>query len=1141
MKKFLLMFLLCVGLVSAATDYCCEKTLEGEYCVDTDYSDCDLSYQFLGVPCSETTFCERSCCVTEAGCYSGIREGRCIYSLGGDSEPGDCDIYQGIIPECTMGCCNINGMDCSETNQLKCTEQGNLSGGNYTFYMGMSENQCLSMCEIEDVKGCCVDESGYFYTSRGLCLGEFNEGQYCSSISGSGCTARFNKGCDNGDVIWYDSCGNYEGIAEDCDLGQATTCGCDYSYYASDCNSYDLKCKFLGCDTLEGNKSFNQTWCDIMPEDNDPRVFEPERFMWHKFTTSLESSGTCTSEDGMENLVKSIPGNLAGGTFIDNIGDVVLEVVDWVLYTPIFVGWRFVLEPVFDSILGCGTTTICHDILQPIIPDYSFIGGEGICNFGECSDMGLFITCDTQSPPGGLCEWEPNAEFAATSDDGDKGGTPAYLNIKADSDLKWFGIFKGETCDNSRTKFTAQAYFDLVDGVGFISVPDKEGYEFGDRHFVKTCSYGEEVLLEACDEDRGEVCIDGACMRNDYKSCNNCGINCTQEQCEALGDCELIPMWYGCHGRDCDEEWASGKIDYASDKWFGKLTCVPKYPPGTGNTCGNCYDEDYDEDTAKGFHYLPLPYPEFWESESDLPYIDCPGCVEQWQCGNQECSREGDCYWTFEFPVNTDEEIEAAEENDLPLVKYAHTYCLPIEPPEFGNCSVCNGNDLRPCSKYTCEALGKNCNFDREINFCYSNGSNYTIAPVELKVGEFFEKPCTDKWYCSPWSTCGSVYDTRTRTCIEINGCNVISNKPDPFESQACSQTLECEDKDGDGYGRNCFEELSGTLIDKQKDCNDEAFNINPSAMEVCDGIDNDCDNAIDETCACVQGDSRNCGVTTGTCNQGIQFCVNGVWSICGGNSYTSITEEICDEIDNDCDGQVDEVCACLDGATQQCGSDKGVCTKGTQTCVDGNWTICEGGFDGNAEICTNTLDDDCDGLIDSLDDNCQVTTELCYDHIQNGNEEGVDCGGSCTSCSIIKDPTCDDFIRNQGEDQVDCGGPCDPCEDIVYVEGEMDEEEEIVYEEEGDSDEGSNFPWFWLILFLIILLVLAGGYYLYRSRNLKNKKSPEPVKNLERKVLVSKPPAPKKEIITTQKPKKQFKSELDERLEKSFEEAKKL
>lgn len=45
---------------------------------------------------------------------------------------------------------------------------------------------------------------------------------------------------------------------------------------------------------------------------------------------------------------------------------------------------------------------------------------------------------------------------------------------------------------------------------------------------------------------------------------------------------------------------------------------------------------------------------------------------------------------------------------------------------------------------------------------------------------------------------------------------------------------------------------------------------------------------------------------------------------------------------------------------------------------------------------------------------------ESCSDGIQNQNETGIDCGGSCSAC-----PTCNDGLQNQNETGVDCGGPC--------------------------------------------------------------------------------------------------------------------
>ncbi len=55
------------------------------------------------------------------------------------------------------------------------------------------------------------------------------------------------------------------------------------------------------------------------------------------------------------------------------------------------------------------------------------------------------------------------------------------------------------------------------------------------------------------------------------------------------------------------------------------------------------------------------------------------------------------------------------------------------------------------------------------------------------------------------------------------------------------------------------------------------------------------------------------------------------------------------------------------------------------------------------------------------------TTNPTCNDGIQNGDETGIDCGGSsCDPCTT--NPTCNDGIQNGNETGVDCGGDCTPC-----------------------------------------------------------------------------------------------------------------
>ncbi|MEZ4406665.1 MAG: DUF4114 domain-containing protein [Polyangiales bacterium] len=119
---------------------------------------------------------------------------------------------------------------------------------------------------------------------------------------------------------------------------------------------------------------------------------------------------------------------------------------------------------------------------------------------------------------------------------------------------------------------------------------------------------------------------------------------------------------------------------------------------------------------------------------------------------------------------------------------------------------------------------------------------------------------------------------------------------------------------------------------------------------EVCDGMDNDCDGLVDENIppqACAPADLR--------CGPGMAVCVGGRF-VC---TAPTPRPEICDGMDNDCDGTVDN--GVPDGGT--CGSNIGVCRAGTNVCRGGRY-VCEGATEGTPEVCNN-LDDDCDGFVD--------------------------------------------------------------------------------------------------------------------------------------------------------------------------------
>ncbi|MCB9744331.1 MAG: putative metal-binding motif-containing protein [Alphaproteobacteria bacterium] len=197
-------------------------------------------------------------------------------------------------------------------------------------------------------------------------------------------------------------------------------------------------------------------------------------------------------------------------------------------------------------------------------------------------------------------------------------------------------------------------------------------------------------------------------------------------------------------------------------------------------------------------------------------------------------------------------------------------------------------------------------------------------------------------------------------------------------------------DADRDGYGGE-----GSTMACQQPpdtatqggDCDDDNISVNPGAVEVCDGVDNDCDGAVDDADDEVGGTTsyyvdddgdgyggalaEACEVPSGAARDGGD-CDDSDATIHPGAS------EVCDGVDNDCNGDVDEDDSGLTGADSYYPDSDGdgygdAESGGVGACSAPSGTVdnhedCDDG-DGDvspdeAEDCDDDVDNNCDGNV---------------------------------------------------------------------------------------------------------------------------------------------------------------------------------
>lgn len=292
---------------------------------------------------------------------------------------------------------------------------------------------------------------------------------------------------------------------------------------------------------------------------------------------------------------------------------------------------------------------------------------------------------------------------------------------------------------------------------------------------------------------------------------------------------------------------------------------------------------------------------------------------------------------------------------------------------------------IYPGAAETCDGLDNNCNGDSDEGLAF-------VPYYEDKDGDGYGSSATVVLSCDPAAPAG--YVANDRDCNDADStlnpgaaevCDGFDNNCNGVADEDIPQNTYYRDADGDGFGAaaqtffTCAAAPAG-YVANDDDCDDANANFNPTAREVCDGLDNNCDGVADEGLPTVtyyrDADGDGFGETTQT----IATCMSAPAGYVERSRDCDDTNpnvnpsapERCDGLDNNCNNSVDEGLPTVTYYRDADGDGFGTLGQTIATCAmqptgyasnardcdDTNANI----YPGAPEIAGNGIDEDCNG-----------------------------------------------------------------------------------------------------------------------------------------------------------------------------------